>query len=90
MSSQKSYSAKQVKIPFNKLPEHHRVNLDKNLCVCNEVPKIKIIHAILDGANTVSKVREKTYATDGNGCCRVQVEYLIDYLTDEEDQSSNQ
>ena len=89
MSSQNSYSAETVKIPFEKLPEHHRINLDKNLCVCNEVSKIKIIHAILDGADTVSKVREKTYATDGNGCCRVQVEYLIGYLTDEEDKSSN-
>jgi len=67
--------------PINKLPDYHRKDLDRNLCVCNEVPKIKIINAIIDGATTVSQVREKTYATDGNGCCRVQVEYLIGYLT---------
>lgn len=67
---------------LNRLPDYHRENLDSNLCVCNEVPKIKVINAIIDGARTVSEVREKTYASDGNGCCRVQIEFLIGYLTD--------
>ncbi len=67
---------------LDRLPGFHRDSLDKNLCVCNEIPKIRIIHAIIAGASTVEEVRQQTYATDGNGCCRLQVERLIGYLTE--------
>lgn len=36
--------------------------------------------AIANGANTVMKVRDQTYATGGNGCCTRQVERLIECI----------
>jgi NAD(P)H-nitrite reductase large subunit len=69
-----------VKNPLDKLPSILKNNLNKNLCVCNEVPKIKIINAIANGATTVKEVRKQTHATDGNGCCTKQVERLIECL----------
>ena len=65
---------------LNKLPEILKRDLDSNLCVCNEVLKMDIIDAIANGATTVEKVREKTYATDGTGCCIQQVERLIEFI----------
>ena len=67
--------------PISKLPEILRQNLEKNLCTCNEVPKIDIINAIINGATTVEAVRKETYATLGTGCCELQVERLIECLT---------
>ena len=66
--------------PLDKLPEILKQNVDKNLCVCNSVPKIEVINAIANGAITVEQVREKTYATDGNGCCTRQVNRLIECI----------
>jgi len=68
--------------PLDKLPEVLKKDLNKNLCVCNEVPRIKIINAIIDGAATVEDVKKKTYATMGTGCCIKQVERLIECLID--------
>jgi len=65
---------------IDKLPRILKKDLDKNLCVCNDVPKIVIINAILNGATTVLEVRKETYATMGSGCCTLQVERLIEYL----------
>lgn len=65
---------------LNKLPDFHRDSLDRNLCVCNEVAKRNVIAAIIEGADTVAKIREKTYASDGNGCCKNQLQRFIDYL----------
>lgn len=75
--------------PLDKLPDFHRDSLDKNLCVCNEIPKIKIVDAILAGATTVEEIRTQTYATDGNGCCRLQVERLIEYLCESTSDQGN-
>jgi len=66
--------------PLDKLPAILKQNLDKNLCVCNEVPKMDIINAIVKGATTVAEVRKQTYATMGSGCCTQQVERLIECL----------
>ena len=66
--------------PLDKLPDILKNNLDKNLCVCNEVPKIDIINAIVNGATTVEEVKKQTYATMGTGCCTQQVERLIECL----------
>jgi NAD(P)H-nitrite reductase large subunit len=63
-----------------RLPEILKRNLERNLCVCNEVPKIDVIRAIAQGANTREKVCAKTYASDGNGCCRRQIEDLLECL----------
>ena len=65
----------------DKLPRILKKNLDKNLCVCNEVPKIDIIKAIINGANTVEAVKKETYATMGSGCCAIDVKRLIEYLS---------
>lgn len=64
-----------------KLPRNIKKNLDQNLCVCNDVPKIKIINAIVNGAETVDDVKRQTYATMGTACCKQQVEKLIEFLS---------
>ncbi|SFV81069.1 BFD-like (2Fe-2S)-binding region [hydrothermal vent metagenome] len=69
-----------VKNPLEKLPDILKRNIDKNLCVCNEVIKIDVINAIANGAITVEEVRNQTYATGGNGCCTRQVERLIECI----------
>ncbi|WP_028485667.1 (2Fe-2S)-binding protein [Thiomicrorhabdus chilensis] len=66
---------------LDKLPEILKRNLDRNLCVCNEVPKMTVINAIAEGADTLEKVRAKTYASDGNGCCRLQIKDILEHLT---------
>ena len=70
--------------PLDKLPPILKKNLDRNLCVCNDVPKMDIINAIVDGATTVDEVRNQTYATMGTGCCTKQVERLIECLCSSE------
>lgn len=66
--------------PLDKLPSILKKNLDRNLCVCNDVVKIDIINAIANGATTVEEIKKQTYATMGSGCCTQQVERLIEYL----------
>lgn len=66
--------------PLDKLPAILKKNLDKNLCVCNEVLKKDIINAIVNGATTVDEIKKQTYATMGSGCCIQQVERLIECL----------
>ena len=65
---------------LNRLPEILKRDLDENLCVCNDVNKMDVIKAIVDGANTLEEVQQRTYAADGNGCCSHQVEKLIECL----------
>lgn len=66
--------------PLDKLPPILKKNLHKNLCVCNEVPRMDIINAIVNGATSVEAVKKQTYATMGSGCCKQQVERLIECL----------
>ena len=66
--------------PLDKLPPILKNNLDRNLCVCNDVLKMDIINAIVNGATTVAEIKEQTFATDGIGCCTRQVERLIECL----------
>ena len=47
--------------PLDKLPSILKKNLDKNLCVCNELPKMDIINAIVKGAIMVGEVKKQTY-----------------------------
>lgn len=68
------------KNPLDKLPTILKQNLDKNLCTCNEVLKMDIINAIVNGATTVEEVKKQTYATMGTGCCTQQIERLIECL----------
>ena len=70
--------------PLDKLPRILKKDLDKNLCVCNEVPKMDIINAIANGATTVAEIKKQTYATMENGCCIQQVERLIECLCSSE------
>ena len=69
-----------VKNPLDKLPAILKKDLDRNLCVCNEVLKMDIINAIVNGARTVEEVQKKKFAADGIGCCTQQIERLIDCL----------
>lgn len=66
--------------PLDRLPEILKRDMERNLCVCNEVSRIVVINAIANGARSVEEVRQLTYATDGNGCCKRQVERLIESL----------
>ncbi len=66
---------------LDQLPEHLTQNLTKNLCVCNDVPKLTIINAILNGAHTLEEVKAQTYASEGSQCCKQQIERLIEHLT---------
>ena len=66
--------------PMDKLTPILKRDLDRNLCVCNEVLKMDIINAIVNGATTVAEVKKQTYATVGIGCCTQQVERLIECL----------
>jgi len=66
--------------PLDKLPPVLKKNLDRNLCVCNDVLKTDIIDAIVNGATTVGEIKKQTYATMGSGCCTKQVERLIECL----------
>ncbi|GKT12379.1 MAG: bacterioferritin-associated ferredoxin [Thiomicrorhabdus sp.] len=74
-------------IGLDTLPEILKQDLDKNLCDCNCVPKSVVIKAICNGADTFMKVRAKTYASAGNGCCREEIERLVECLTTHEDKS---
>ena len=65
---------------LDKIPPLLKRDLDSNLCVCNEVPKMDIINTIAKGAKTLEEVRLQTYATDGIGCCSQQVERLIECI----------
>ncbi|MET0086356.1 MAG: (2Fe-2S)-binding protein [Sedimenticola sp.] len=72
------------KNPLDKLPEILKQDMDRNLCVCNEVLKMDVINAIANGATTLEAVKQQTYATDGNGCCTRQVSRLIECIWDHE------
>jgi NAD(P)H-nitrite reductase large subunit len=78
-----SYTVKNtpVKNPLDKLPSILKQNLERNLCTCNEVVKMDIINAIVNGAKTVEEIKKQTYATMGSGCCTQQVERLIECLS---------
>jgi NAD(P)H-nitrite reductase large subunit len=65
---------------LDKLPPILKKDLDQNLCACNDVIKMDIINAIVNGATTVAEIQKQTYATDGIGCCTRQVERLIECL----------
>ena len=81
-----SYTLKNdpVTNPLDKLPPVLKQNLDRNLCTCNEVVKMDIINAIVNGATTVEEIKKQTYATMGSGCCTQQVERLIECLCSSE------
>lgn len=66
--------------PMDKLTPILKKDLDRNLCVCNDVLKMDVINAIINGATTVAEIKKQTYATVGIGCCTQQVERLIECL----------
>ena len=66
--------------PLDRLPAVLKKDLRRDLCTCNQVLKIDIINAIVGGAKSVDEVKKQTYATMGSGCCKQQVERLIECL----------
>jgi len=68
------------------LPPTLAEDLDRNLCVCNDVPTKDIIKAIENGARTVAEIRQQTYAGMGIGCCTQQLENLIESLSGQQTQ----
>ena len=79
-----------AKNTLDKLTPGLKKELDRNLCVCNEVLTMDIINAILNGAASVEEVKKQTYATDGIGCCTQQVKLLIECLCTSETKDQNQ
>lgn len=63
-----------------KLPELLKRDLDQPLCVCNQVTKRVVIEAISQGADSLQQVQQRTYASDGTGCCKRQIQALINTL----------
>jgi len=63
-----------------KLPELLKRDLDQPLCVCNQIIKSVVIEAIAEGADTLQKVQQQTFASDGTGCCKRQIQSLIDAI----------
>lgn len=74
-----------VQEAIKRLPEILRKSLYKDLCTCNQVPKIDIIDAIAHGADTLAEVRKKTYASMGSACCKQQIERLIECIHPDQD-----
>lgn len=62
------------------LPRLLTENLSRNVCVCYDVPKQDIIEAFHRGAKTVDAISNQTYACQGSGCCKLQVERLVETL----------
>ena len=75
--------------PLDKLPPILKKNLNRNLCVCNDVLKMDIINAIVNGATTVEEIKKQTYATMGMGCCTHEIERLIESLCSPEKEKSD-
>ncbi|WFE69114.1 (2Fe-2S)-binding protein [Thiomicrospira sp. R3] len=73
-------SDKKLDQAIAQLPEILKRDLDENLCVCNSIPKITIIKAIVEGADELEKVRQQTFASDGTGCCKLQIKHLLNAL----------
>lgn len=71
-----------VEQAIEKLPPVLKKQMSQNLCVCNEVIKRDIIKAIVNGAKTVDEVKRKTYASMGSGCCKQQIERLIECIAE--------
>ena len=65
---------------LHKLPALLRKDVQRNLCVCNEVVMRDVIAAIVNGASSVAEIKKQTYATTGSGCCTQQIERLLEYL----------
>lgn len=62
---------------LNRLPDLLKRDLDEPLCVCNQVIKSDVIKAIAEGANSLQQVQQQTFASDGTGCCKRQIQALI-------------
>ena len=70
--------------PLDKLPDTLKRDLDRDLCTCNCVLRRDVIEAIADGATTIEEVTRRTYAADGNACCKRQIQRLIDCIHGEQ------
>ncbi|MBF6057755.1 MULTISPECIES: (2Fe-2S)-binding protein [Thiomicrorhabdus] len=57
----------------------------RSLCVCYDVPKIDIMQAIENGADSIAGVTAKTYGCQGSQCCERQVQRLIDMYDKDKD-----
>lgn len=65
------------------LPDLLKRDLEQPLCVCNQVIKSDVIKAIAEGAQTLQQVQQRTYASDGTGCCKRQIQTLIKAIHDD-------
>lgn len=76
-------------VALSRLPDLLKRDLEQPLCVCNQVIKRDVIKAIADGSQTLQQVRQRTYASDGSGCCKRQIQALIKAIHDDNGSSSS-
>jgi NAD(P)H-nitrite reductase large subunit len=50
----------------------------QQICVCYDVYSDEILQAIQNGADTVEKISELTYACQGCGSCRLKIEAMLE------------
>lgn len=50
----------------------------QQICVCYDVYSDEMIEAIQNGADTVEKISDLTYACQGCGSCRLKIEALLE------------
>lgn len=51
---------------------------EKQICVCYDVYADEIIEAIQNGADSVEKISDLTYACQGCGSCHLKIEALLE------------
>lgn len=51
---------------------------NQQICVCYDVYSDEMIEAIQNGADTVKKISDLTYACQGCGSCRLKIEALLE------------
>ncbi|MDG6774713.1 (2Fe-2S)-binding protein [Thiomicrorhabdus sp. ZW0627] len=59
-------------------PENDTEEMQQQVCVCYDVMRWEIVESIRQGADTVEKVSDTTYACQGCGGCRPKIESLIE------------
>lgn len=53
---------------------------EQQICVCYDVYSDEIIEAIQNGADSVEKISDLTYACQGCGSCRLKIEALLESI----------
>lgn len=72
MADHRKPQLQEVPISFGELGE--------KICVCYDVYADEIIEVIQNGADSLEKISELTYACQGCGSCRLKIEALLESI----------